>query len=521
MGHYPTAFYIRLSREDGDKEESDSVSNQKKLLTGYMDGCEELYLYDIYIDDGYTGTNFDRPGFRRMMEDIQSGNVKCVLVKDLSRFGRDYIDTGRYLERIFPELGVRFISVTDGIDSVSHAYDMLLPIKNIFNEQYARDISRKIQATMKSKQKAGEFIGAFACYGYKKSSVNRNKLVIDEAAAENVRKVFELFADGKSKQEIADIFNKEGILSPSEYKRRNGENYRNGNRVESSRGWTYSTIHQMLGNEIYTGSMVQGKKHQNMRSRQRTVAKKDWIIVQGTHEPVVSREIWDKTRKLLKQNRKKASAKYEENIFSGLIFCGDCKKNMILNHWKRSDGTISACFYCGTYKRKGRGFCTPHKIPADILKKIITKEILNLWNNSKKLEDLVKTSLQLNEQEENRRRRREFQNAEACFCRLQNLKKSAYEDYRDNLISKEEFISYSQNYVEKMDFFKKRMELLKDQEYHEEKEISSREFIEQLQSRQLDRRLLQEMISCIYIYKDKCLEIVYSFCPENMKNSTD
>ena len=175
---FKAAIYLRLSREDGDKEESDSVGNQRKLLTEYVSKMENLIVYDVYVDDGYTGTSFNRPSFKRMIADIEEGKVNCVLVKDLSRFGRDYIDTGRYLERVFPELGVRFISVSDGIDSIRQAYDMLLPIKNIFNEQYARDISKKIQATVKSKQKAGEFIGSFTSYGYKKSPTLRFYLIV-------------------------------------------------------------------------------------------------------------------------------------------------------------------------------------------------------------------------------------------------------------------------------------------------------------------------------------------------------
>ena len=176
---FNVAVYIRLSREDGDKEESDSVGNQRKLLTDYILNQDDCILYDMYIDDGYTGTNFNRPGFRRMIRDIEDGKVNCVVVKDLSRFGRDYIDTGRYLERYFPELGVRFISLTDNIDSMKQAYDMLLPIKNIFNEQYAKDISKKVQTSVKTRQKAGEFIGSFPSYGYRKSAVDKNKLVVD------------------------------------------------------------------------------------------------------------------------------------------------------------------------------------------------------------------------------------------------------------------------------------------------------------------------------------------------------
>ena len=190
---FNVAEYIRLSREDGDKAESDSIGNQRKLITDYLKNKDDFVLYDTYIDDGFTGTNYNRPSFKRMIADIEGGKVNCVIVKDLSRFGRDYIDTGKYLERYFPDHEVRFISITDHIDSMKQAYDMLLPIKNIFNEQYARDISKKVHASMKTKQRAGEFIGAFASYGYKKSPADKNKLVIDEYAAGVIRKIFKLY----------------------------------------------------------------------------------------------------------------------------------------------------------------------------------------------------------------------------------------------------------------------------------------------------------------------------------------
>ena len=194
---YQTAVYIRLSREDGDKAESDSVGNQRKLLMDFLKSEPELSLFSEYVDDGWSGTSFKRPAFERMIRDIEAGLVDCVAVKDLSRLGRDYIDTGRLLERYFPDMGVRFISLADGIDSRKQEYDMLLPIKNIFNEQYARDISRKIHAVVRTKQKAGEFIGAFACYGYRKSPSDKNRLVVDERAAEVVRLIFQLFLEGK------------------------------------------------------------------------------------------------------------------------------------------------------------------------------------------------------------------------------------------------------------------------------------------------------------------------------------
>lgn len=220
----PTALYCRLSREDGDRMESDSIGNQRKLLEEYIENHPELVMAECYADDGYTGTNFQRPAFQRMLRDMESGHIRCVLVKDLSRFGRDYIETGRYLERWLPEHGVRFIAITDNIDSARGAYDMMMPLKNLFNTQYARDISQKVKSSLHAKQQRGEFIGAFASYGYCKDPQNHNRLVIDPPAAEVVRRIFALFENGMGKIRIAKQLNEEGIPCPSEYKRLTGEN---------------------------------------------------------------------------------------------------------------------------------------------------------------------------------------------------------------------------------------------------------------------------------------------------------
>ena len=373
---FNVAIYIRLSREDGDKEESDSVGNQRKLLTEYVAKKEDFIVYDTYIDDGYSGTNFNRPSFQRMITDIEDGKVNCVVVKDLSRFGRDYIDTGRYLERYFPELGVRFISVTDSIDSMKQAYDMLLPIKNIFNEQYARDISKKIQATVKSKQKAGEFIGAFTSYGYKKSPVNKNKLVIDDYAADVVRRIFSLYIQGYGKQRIAKLLNAEGILCPAEYKKVNGENYKNWNRLESTTYWSYSTINSILHREMYVGNMVQGTKHQRMRSKQKKMPKEDWIIVENTHEPIIDKETWEKAQSLLKKRTRELDLETNKNIFAGFVKCGDCGRSMAKNMWRRADGSKTYSLYCGTYKRIGKEYCTPHTLPMAVLEDIVLGDLM-------------------------------------------------------------------------------------------------------------------------------------------------
>ena len=512
---FNVAIYIRLSREDGDKEESDSVGNQRKLLTEYVNKQDDFILYDVYIDDGFTGTNFNRPDFHRMITDIEDGKVNCVVVKDLSRFGRDYIDTGRYLERIFPELGVRFISVTDNIDSIKQAYDMLLHIKNIFNEQYARDISNKIQATVKSKQKAGEFIGAFTSYGYKKSPVNKNKLVIDEYAADVVRRVFSMYLQGIGKQSIAKALNAEGILCPSEYKKLNGENYKNCNRLKTTSYWTYSTIKIMLQNELYIGNMVQGKKHQRMRSKQRMVDKENWIRVENTHEPIIDRDTWDKVQKLLTKKHRDIDLETNKNIFAGFIKCGDCGRAMMKNCWRKADGSKSYSFYCGTYKRSGKDYCSPHALPFQVLNDIVLGDLKAIVHSVEDLQELVKKQ-SLTASRIKRSADTELVKLKAELERVKKLKKSIYEDYKDELISKDEYFSYREDYQQKETLYAKQIEALEAKKKDNVTEdIFQTPWLRRLLKlkdiEELDRDIVVEMIDEIIIYENRKIKIRYNF----------
>lgn len=510
---YCAGLYIRLSREDGDKEESDSVSNQKKLLEEFLEGKTEIGLKDFYIDDGYTGTNFERPGFRRMLNDIMEGKINCVIVKDLSRFGRDYIDTGFYLERFFPEKNVRFISLIDGIDSEKQSYDMLLPIKNIFNEQYARDISRKIYATILAKQKAGDFVGAFACYGYRKHPKEKNRLSIDEEAAAVVRRIFTLFVQGISKRQIAELLNQEGIPCPSEYKRLCGENYRNAHGAEKMR-WTYSTVHQMLGNEIYTGNMVQGKKHQKMHGRQQMMPRDKWIRAKGTHEPVIEPELWEKSQRLLRQRRKEVCRVYEQPILSGLLKCGDCKKNMILNRWKRADGSMAAVYYCGTYKRRGKTECTPHALPAEAAENMVKDDLKKILDSACLYKNEIEKMFV--ERLETDRAGREILKTENKLILLKKRRQSLYEDYQDGVLSRDEFISYRSDYLNKEKSLVGYLKSCRAEQHSEEKKqgMDIQEILRSLKGENpeiADRNTVLEMIDRIEVYESGYLEIYYRF----------
>lgn len=518
LGLFSVAVYIRLSREDGDKEESDSVGNQRKLLTEYVNKKDEFILYDIYIDDGYTGTNFNRPDFQRMIADIEAGKVNCVVVKDLSRFGRDYIDTGRFLERVFPEMGVRFISVTDGIDSIKQAYDMLLPIKNIFNEQYARDISNKIQATVKSKQKAGDFIGSFTSYGYKKSPANKNKLIIDEYAADVVRRIFSLYIQGYGKQRIAKVLNAEGILCPAEYKKAMGLNYNNPNRLDSTTYWSYSTINSILHREMYVGNMVQGTKHQRMRSKQKKMDKENWIIVENTHEPIIDKETWEKTQSLLHKRTRELDLETNKNIFAGFVKCADCGRAMAKNMWRRADGSKTYSLYCGTYKRHGTEFCTPHTLPMKVLEEIVLSDLKALVQNVDNLKELVK-SQQFSASKVKRVTDTELSKIRSELERVKRLKQSVYEDYREELISKEEFLSYREDYLKKEELYTKQIEALEEKKKESiTEDVFDTPWLKRLLELKdieaLDREIVVEMISEIKVYENRKIKIIYNFSNE-------
>lgn len=515
---FNVAEYIRLSREDGDKAESDSVGNQRKLITDYLKGKDDFILYDTYVDDGYTGTNFKRPAFQRMIADIEDGNVNCVIVKDLSRFGRDYIDTGKYLERYFPDSDVRFISITDNIDSFKQAYDMLLPIKNIFNEQYSRDISKKVHAAMKTKQKAGEFIGAFASYGYRKSSADKNRLVIDEYAAEVVRRIYQMYISGTGKNSIAVALNREGVVCPSEYKKLNGENYKNSHRLDSTTYWTYSTVNRLLQNEMYIGNMVQGRKTQRMRSKQRFIEKEDWMVVENTHEAIIDKETWEKAQSLLKRRTRNMDLSENTSIFAGFLKCGDCGRALVKKIGSSGHGAGIINYYCGTYVRSGRQYCAPHPMPYLILEKIILEDLQLIIQNIEDLRKIAKqnqtAAITIKRVTDNEKSRL---NAE--LDKVYKLKKAVYEDYREGLISKKEFVTYRQDYLKKEDLLTKQLESVKEQQNERATpDIFECPWVKRLLELRcveaLDRDIVVEMIHEVKIFENHKIKITYNFSDE-------
>lgn len=373
--------YYRLSKDDGTNHESDSIANQRVLIREYVKSHPNIRLVDEAFDDGYTGTNFDRPGFQKVMDAVNAGRINCVIVKDLSRLGREYVETGKYLEMVFPSMGIRFIAINDDVDSgnAKSSDDILVPVKNIMNETYCRELSKKLRRQFKVQRANGEYLGAFACYGYRKSPEDKHKLIIDEYAAEIVKAIFTFKLKGYSPQSIADYLNSEAVLPPAEYKKSQGLNYKSGLKGAGQALWKAFTIQNILTNPVYTGVLIQGKRGTpNYKVKQMRVRDEDqWSIVSDNHEAIIDEFTFKTVQKVLSKDTRVSAKADTVDPLSGLMVCADCGRSMV----KRSVTRGKKKFYyyvCHTNK-KGAG-CTSHSISVETLEATVMRAIKNQIN---------------------------------------------------------------------------------------------------------------------------------------------
>jgi len=319
---YNVGIYCRLSVDDGANNESMSIGNQKSMLTEYVHK-NEWNMEEIYVDDGWSGVNFDRPDFKRMINDIETGRINLIIVKDLSRLGRNYILCGQYTEIFFPSRNVRFIALNDGVDSLNTNND-IAPFKNILNDMYAKDISVKVRSALYAKARRGEYLGACDPYGYVRDPKDKHHLLINPEPASVVRRMFEMRANGCGLSKIAKILNAEGILCPSDYDSFRNHNPDEGEFTPKCR-WEDGSVRVIVGNEMFIGNMVQCRKRSQSYRTQKIMwnPKEDWVIVNNTHEGIVSRELFDRARNALKERTRVIKRRDEPNLFSGLFFCAD------------------------------------------------------------------------------------------------------------------------------------------------------------------------------------------------------
>lgn len=517
-----TAGYMRLSREDGDKMESDSIKNQRELIKEYVAQNKDIVFAGEYVDDGYTGTNYERPSFQRLMEDIKAGKINCIIVKDLSRLGRNYIETGRYLEKIFPFLGIRFISILDHYDSASdsnEADQIILPFKNLINDAYCRDMSTKIRSQLDVKRKNGKFIGSFACYGYRKDPNDINHLLIDPYAANIVRQVFRRKLEGYNSQRIAEELNELGALPPAEYKRSQGFNYDCGYRTGNHPKWEVVSVNRILTNEMYTGTMVQGKNSKiNYKIKQsREVPREEWIRVAGMHEAIISQDQFDEVQRLLSFDTRTAPEKKEVYLFSGLVICGTCGQNMVRRRVNKGNRTYTY-FHCSTYKSGGG--CSAHLINSEKLEQMVLEAIQSQIDLLLQAETLLKQIDRIPEEQiVIKNITDQINQLTQRIEKYRNLRSQAYEDMLEEIITEEEFKDIKKRFSSKLHDAEETKETLLERKHRLIKNTSHlKPWLEQFRKHQniekLERNIVVNLIDRIIIYGKDKVSIVFHYQDE-------
>ena len=515
------ALYIRLSREDGDREESNSIASQRELLTEFANTQTDMAAPRLYVDDGYTGTDFDRPDFRRMMHDLRAGIVNCVIVKDLSRLGRNYVKVGEYLEHTFPLLNVRFIALSERIDSVADprsADSLIVPFRNILNDEYAHDISNKVRASLDLKRRQGKFIGSFASYGYRKDPNDHSRLLIDETAAAIVRDIFDWFLAGTSVLGIAKRLNEQRIPNPSAYKRQQGMNYQHPASDNLDGLWPDSSVRRILRNPLYTGTMVQGKNR--MKSYKlhisEAVPKEEWITVEQTHEAIIPQELFDQAQSLFERDTRTAPTHKQVYLFSGFLRCADCGKAMNRKQISQPYGSYHY-YICSTFKKQHKGACTKHTIRSDRLEQTVLEtlrcqialavemdeliaEINRSGTRSRSVKPLLDERAQLETERE----------------RIEQMKLSLYPDWKAGDISREEYHRLKEQFEQQQAKLDTRIAALQtriDEVQNGVDETNSflSQFVKYRNLQTLTREVIVELIDMIYVHEGGKITIKFKF----------
>lgn len=523
---YLCGGYLRLSKEDDDiaKSEtlqSNSIENQKEYIEDYLQSKPEIRVVDFYIDDGYSGVNFDRPDFQRMLQDIKDKKINCVIVKDLSRLGRNYIEVGKYIERLFPFLGVRFIAINDNFDSADDAAlsnNIIVPFKNLINDAYCRDISIKIRSHLEVKRKRGEFIGAFPVYGYMRGE-DKNKLIVDPCAAEIVKEIFAMKMEGMSQQAIADELNRLGVLSPAEYKKEQGSGYKTVFQTHSRAKWTAVAVLRVLTNEVYMGTLIQGKEstpNYKVRVREKK-PKEEWIRVENAHEAIISRTDFELISDILQKDTRVSTGKSAVSVYSGYLVCADCGCSMVRK--KVRSGSLEYVYYVCSGNKKDKDICSSHRISENTLNMAITK---TLQLHLKQLGDLQESIRYIRETSGNSDKIKKLvlqsEKRKEDIEKYNRLKLECYEDYKKELITQDEYMLFKKELDNRIEEIQraitelgKKKRMLLDGGYEKEslleKFLTSKEI-------ELKRSILVRFISRIYVYEDHRIEIIFRYHDE-------
>ena len=455
---WKVALYIRLSREDDDdKAESYSVTSQREILKEYLKQHPDMELYDIYIDDGWSGTNFDRPDFQRMIADIKARRVTCVVVKDLSRFCRNAVDGGYYLDNVFVSLQVRFIAINNCLDTFSDNMNaatrcISVGVQNVINESVAATTSVNVRGTLNVNREKGQFIGSFPTYGYAKSPDDHHQLIIDEEPAAVVRQIYAWFIAGKSIIGIAKELNERGIPNPSMYKRLKGMKYRHPAGASNDGLWPDSSVRRILTNEMYIGNMVQGKNTtiSYKIKKCRAIPKEEWIIVEGTHEPIIEKDTFYQAQALFNKNIRKSPTKSEVDLFSGLVRCADCHRIMNKKTNQHSYGTYHY-YRCATARKMKKSACGNHTIRIDKMQHTVMVTIQKMVELAVQMsEALSKINRDPQRVKESDHLRQSLETLTSQREKEYRMQLDLYPDWKSGVITQQEYLALKAKIAEKI-----------------------------------------------------------------------
>ena len=509
---YMAGLYCRLSKDDGNTGESMSIWSQKTMLKQFAEQ-NDIAIYDYYIDDGYSGTNFERPSFKKMIADIENERINCVITKDLSRLGRNYLQSGAYIEMYFPQKNVRYIAITDGIDTLKSNETDIMPFKNILNEMYAKDTSKKVKSAIQSRMREGTYIGSNAPFGFRKDPNDKHKLVIDENVRYIIELVYQLCLEGNGTQLISKELMKRKIPRPSAFVENAKQLY---NLTEENKYvWTHRMVLSILRDPVYCGNMARNKRPtlSFKNSKRLYIPKADYIIVKNTHEGIISEEVWEQVQEMIdkRKNINKSGMKFD-NIFQGLVRCPTCNYALspkIDARLKKSEIIDFVHYSCSTYKKYGTKACTSHRIEARDLYDIVLEDIQYHGEMALKSKgNLIQKIAEKVDKEQIEERKKAIERLKDSRNKLGELDRSfeqLYEDRLNDKISDHNFnlmndkLTKKQNeLLNEVDSLEKRLQRVAQTEDNCEK------FIENLSKyakiKELNRYILNQVIDKIYVY---------------------
>ena len=518
--------YIRLSKEDllRGRDESNSVINQRRLLEQYhqthLDEFHDGTEQDVYVDDGKTGTDTDREDFQRLLADVYSGRINCVIVKDLSRLSRNYTDAGNLIENLFVRLNVRFISLAEGVDSYRNpdsVSNIIVPITNVMNDQYCYQTSKKIRQVFDMKRRNGEFIGSYAPYGYVKDPNDKHALLVDPEAAEVVKSIFALFLSGMNKRGITYYLNDHGTLCPTAYKQQQGLKY-NAPNAQGNPMWSTITIDTILKNRVYVGDMVQGR--QRVKSYkihiQEKVPEEEWFIVENTHEAIIDRETFAKVQSLLKRDTRTAPKAKQLYLFSGFLKCADCGRAMS----RIASKGIYVYYQCGTYKSLSKKACTMHSIKSDRLEAGVLFAIQQQVHLAITYSELV---ARINSAPLKKSKSKRLEDTIAAkekeLAKIMRYKQALYQDWKDGEITRNDYRHMSEDYEQQIEAFTRIMQTLTAEQEQLENGVDAESpcltaFLKYRNIDKLTREILGELIDHIKVYEGGNISVKFKYADE-------